>query len=81
MDYIYIWDRRNRPWYIDVSNLNLDGLYTLKKELGNYCEGATNMIDKIIIMRTLTRQEARIWSRKQYNDLDKNKCKKKVRRK
>ena len=81
MEYIYFWDEKRRIWYVDISDLNIQKLCSLKNEIKNYNLGATEMIDKIIVYRIMTHQKERSLFKDYYRDLEKNKIKRKERRK
>ena len=81
MEYIYFWDEKRRIWYVDISDLNIQKLCSLKDEIKNYNLGATEMIDKIIVSRIMNHQKERSLFKDHYRDLEQNKIKRKERRK
>ncbi len=81
MEYIYFWDEKRRIWYVDISDLNIQKLCSLKNEIKNYNLGATEMIGKIIVSRIMTHQKERSLFKDHYRDLEQNKIKRKERRK
>ena len=81
MEYIYFWDNKKHIWYVDISDLNIQKLCSLKNEIKNYNLGATETIDKIILSRIMTHQKERSLFKDYYRDLEKNKIKRKERRK
>ena len=71
MEYIYFWDNKKHIWYVDISDLNIQKLCSLKDEIKNYNLGATEMIDKIILSRIMTHQKERSLFKDYYRDLEK----------